>query len=239
MSRTPTLAALALLCAAAASAQVRKDPVKPAPSLPDSAIPGFDAGRAFEGPAPSDVAPPPPPGPPSAPAFDGRRAGPATRGPVEPEPTLERELLPAPVAVDKALFDRLVTHVRKHCSSEEDSGLCCLSGQSPLKKAAPNRTACLDVRVPQEEGDVHQAVYREVFLGLTLLSTTVIPKEKRVEHVTLRAAMDGSVTKVEMSSEGEDGLVGHRADAMKPGETEPLFTEAAKDLLVITPRVRI
>lgn len=237
MPRTPALAVLALLCAAAASAQVQKDAVKPAPSLPDSAIPGLNAGRAFEGPATSDVAPPP--GPPSAPALSTGRAAASGRGPVEPEPTLEPELLAAPVAVDKALFDKLVTHVRKHCSSEEESGLCCLSGQSPLRKSAPNRTACLDVRVPQEEGDVHQAVYREVFLGLTLLSTTVIPKEKRVEHVTLRTAMDGSVTKVEISSQGSDGLEAHRANAMKPGETEPLFTEAAKDLLVITPRVRI
>jgi hypothetical protein len=161
------------------------------------------------------------------------------RGPVEPEPTLEPELLAAPVAVDKVLFDKVVTHVRKYCTSEEESGLCCLSGQSPLKKGAANRTACLDIRVPAEEGDVHPAVYREVFLGLTLISTTVVPKEKRVEHVTLRAGMDGSVTQVEISSEGSDGVEQQRANAMKPGETEPLFSEAAKDLLVITPRVRI
>lgn len=175
----------------------------------------------------------------AVPPVEGRAVGPSVRGPVEPEPTLERELLPAPVPVDKALFDKVVTHVRKHCSSEEDGGLCCLSGQSPIKKAAPSRTACLDIRVPKDEGDVHLAVYREVFLGLTLLSTTVIPKEKRVEHVTLRAAMDGSVTRVEMTSEGADGLEQRRADEMKPGETEPLFTEAAKDILAITPRVRI
>lgn len=239
MPRRPALAVLAVFCAAATSAQVRKDPVTPAPSLPDSAVPGYDAGRAFEGPALTDVAPPPPPGPPSGPALSTGRARASGRGPVEPEPTLEPELLAAPVPVDKALFDKLVTHVRKHCSSEEDSGLCCLTGQSPLKKPAPNRTACLDVRVPAEEGNVHHAVYREVFLGLTLLSTTALPKEKRVEHVTLRAGMDGSVTQVEVSSEGADGLEQRRANAMKPGETEPLFSEAAKDLLVISPRVRI
>jgi hypothetical protein len=238
MSRLPALAVLALLCTTGTSAQVAKDGAKPAPSLPDSVIPGYDPGRAVDG-AARDVAPPPPPGPPSAPAVDGRRLGPSTRGPVEPEPTLEPELLAAPVAVDKALFDKVVTHVRKHCTSEEDGGPCCLSGQSPLKKGAANRTACLDIRVPAEEGDVHLAVYREIFLGLTMISTTVIPKEKRVEHVTLRADMDGSVSKVEISSEGDDGVEQLRANAMKPGETEPLFTEAAKDMLVIAPRVRI
>lgn len=165
-------------------------------------------------------------------------AKPAAKGPVEPEPTLEPSLLAAPVPVDKPLFDKLVTHVRKYCASDEESGLCCLSGQSPLKKSAPNRTACLDVRVPQEEGDVHLAVYRETFLGLTLLSTTSLPKEKRVEQVTLEVAMDGSVTQVEISSEGAEGLE-HRADPMKSGETEPLFSAAAKDLLLITPRVKI
>lgn len=228
---SPTLALLTLL-AGPAPAQVVREEAKPAqaaplPTLPKSAVPPpVNGGRPLSA------------APDRAPGVEGRRVGPSARGPVEPEPALEPALLTAPVAVDKPLFDKLVTHVRKYCSPDEDSGLCCLSGQSPLKKAAPNRTACLEIEVPVEEGDVHRAVYRETFVGLTLLSTTALPKEKRVEQVTLEVTMDGSVTQVEIASEGADGLQ-HRANPMKPGETEPLFMAAAKELLLITPRVKI
>lgn len=173
-----------------------------------------------------------------APAIEGRQVGPSVKGPVEPEPTVDPALLAAPVPVDKALLNKLVTHVRKYCAPDEDSGLCCLSGQSPLAKNSPNRTACLDIEVPQGEGDVHQAVYRETFVGLTLLSTASIPKERRVEQVTLEVGMDGTVTQVEISSDGPGGTQ-QRANPMKPGETEPLFDLAAKDLLLIAPRVKI
>lgn len=232
MSLSPALALLTLL-ANPSCAQGRREELRAAaPALPNSAVPGAQAaGRVFDGAAAAA-------GPAAAPVPEGRAVGSSARGPVEPEPTLEPALLAAPVAVDKALFDKLVAHVRKHCSADEDSGLCCLSGQSPLQKAAPNRTACLDIELPQEEGDVHLAVYRETFVGLTLLSTTARPKEKRVEVVTLELAMDASVTQVEISSEGPDGP-SHRANPMKPGETEPLFAGAAQDLLLITPRVKI
>ncbi|TBR19111.1 hypothetical protein EPO15_14635 [bacterium] len=232
MPFAPALALLTLLAAPSYSQVKREDAKAAPPALPQSAVPGAAAGgKAYDGAAA--------PGAPSTPpAVEGRRVGPSTKGPIEPEPSLEPSLLAAPVAVDKPLFDKLVTHVRKFCSPDDESGLCCLSGQAPLKKGAPNRTACLDVQVPQEEGDVHYAVYRETFVGLTLLSTTALPKEKRVEQVTLEVAMDGSVTQVEISSEGTDGLQ-HRANPMKAGETEPLFTAAAKDLLLITPRVKI
>lgn len=231
---------LLTLFAVPSSAQVVREEAKPpqaaTPALPRSVIPDPVAtGHPAQAEAPRVL---PSPGPDRAPAIDGRRVGPSAKGPVEPEPTLEPTLLAAPVAVDKPLFDKLVTHVRKYCAADDESGLCCLSGQSPLKKGAPNRTACLDIEVPQEEGDVHLAVYRETFVGLTLLSTTSLPKEKRVEQVTLEVAMDGSVTQVEISSESAEGLA-QRADPMKAGETEPLFTAAAKDLLLITPRVKI
>ena len=240
MSRTPARVAVALFCALQASAQVfdgeaRPAPPAAAPSLPPSAVMGAAAAaesrREFEG-------NPRPAGPERAPALEGRPLGPSAKGPLEPEPTPDRSLLAAPVAIDKTLLNKLVTHVRKYCSADEDSGLCCLSGQSPLSKNAPNRTACLDIEVPQEEGDVHQAVYRETFVGLTLLSTTSLPKERRVEQVVLEVGMGGSVNQVEISSEGSGGLA-HRANPMKPGETEPLFDLAAKDLLLIAPRIRI
>lgn len=237
--------ALALLTAPAC-AQTRKG--KPEPSLPRSVIP--ESARApGAGPAgePDTVGKPidgarrsevpvigesRPVGPGTAPAEKGRR------GPVEPEPTLDPEILAAPTPVDPELFSKLVTHVRKHCS-EGEGGLCCLSGQAPLKKGAPARTACLEIGTPVEEGDVHHAVYREVFTGLTLVTTESLPKEKRVEQTVLEMGMGGSVDRVAIESEADAGDKSHRANALKPGEAEKLFTDAAKDLLTITPRIRI
>lgn len=247
MSLAPALT-LALFSLSAA-AQTPRDKPEPSPVLPRSAIPESaqapgagpagepdTVGRPIDGARRSEV-----------PAVgEARRVGPSqgpvvtvpgARGPVEPEPTLEPQLLAAPVPVDRELFNRLVTHVRKHCA-EDEGGMCCLSGQSPLKKSAPSRTACLEVGVPQEEGDVHHAVYREVLSGLTLVATEARPKEKRVEQVLLEMGMGGSVDRVSIQSEGADG-VQLRADALKPGEAEKLFDAAAKDLLTITPRVRI
>lgn len=177
---------------------------------------------------------------PAVPELKGGPLGPSLRGPTEPDPQAEEEpgLLRAPVPVEEKLFSRLVDHVRKHCSNDEESGLCCLTGQSMLKKSAPTRTACLDIEIPEAEPGVQQAVYRETLRALTIVTAQAKGKPPIVEYTTLEMGMGGSVTQAEMEAEGAEG-VQHRKDPMKPEEAKRLFEGAAKDLLTITPKVKV
>lgn len=220
MSRALALSLLLPVCAAA---QAERDP-----ALPPSAVPG----KAAKG-----AAVPAPPG--AVPELKGVPLAPQLKGPTEPEPSVVEEpgLLAAPAPVDAKLFSRLVEHVRKHCATDEESGLCCLSGQNPAKKKAPTRTACLEIDVPSEEGDIHHAVYREVLMGLTLVTAEVKAKPSAIEYTTLEMGMGGAVTQAEMETEASEGTQ-RRANPMGAGEAASLFDSAAKDLLTITPRVK-
>lgn len=220
MSRALALSVLLPLCS---SAQSGRDT-----ALPRSAVPV---------PAAKGSAVPPAPG--AVPEIKGAPLAPSLKGPTEPEPSVVEEpgLLAAPAPVDRALFSRLVSHVRKHCSADEESGLCCLSGQNPLKKKAPTRTACLEIEEPSEESDVHHAVYRENLLGLTLVTAEVKGAGKGIEYTTLEMGMGGTVTQAETETEGAEGTR-RRADPMPEAEASSLFESAAKDLLTITPRVK-
>lgn len=222
MSRALALVVLLPLCA---SAQAKRDP---APALPPSAVPGPKA------PAPSGAAPAG-----AVPELKGAPLSPRLKGPTEPEPAVVEEpgLLAAPAPVDAKLFSRLVDHVRKHCATDEESGLCCLSGQNPLKKKAATRTACLEIEVPEAPDGVSHAVYRENLLGLTVVTAEVRGKPPAVEYTTLELGMGGSVTQAEMEAEAPEG-VQRRGNPMDSKEASSLFESAAKDLLTITPRVK-